>query len=121
MLILRFTAVAAALMLPFTAWAQQPFAGEFLDAESGVMFRFAENTDGSLSGELVGASGTLPVTVESADGVLQAWFEVDGDYAALYGELLDQDTLSLWLYFMDETGQPLPGTEEQAVLVRQDP
>ena len=111
---------AVALLLPGVAWAQQPLAGEFLELESGVLFRFTENADGSLSGEMAGSTGNLPLALETDGEVLQAWFEVEGQYAGLYGELTDPDTLSLWLYFIDEAGQPLPGTEEQAVAVRQD-
>lgn len=117
---IMFALVALALPTMSAVWAQHPLEGDFLEEQLGMLLQFRQGADGALEGVVVGPEELIPMTLITEGRVLQGSFVLAGQGLGVYGELLEDDvSFAFMLYFLDAAGQPVPGSEEEFVAVRQ--
>lgn len=95
------------------AAAQPPLAGEFLEHQIGFLLNFEVAPSGHLTGYLGGQGGEVPLSMEASGRSMLGSFVLDGETVGISAELQPDDTtLLIYLFALDQFGQPLPGTYE---------
>lgn len=95
------------------AAAQPPLAGKFLEHQIGLLLDFEVAPFGHLTGYLVGDSGQIPLSMEASDRSMVGSFVLEGETVGISAELQQDDTtLHIYLFSLDQFGQPLPNSYE---------
>ena len=102
------------------AFAQNPLVGEFLETQIGFMVTFQQDAAGQLTGAIHGASGAMPLTIQADTQNVQGSFLLEGMNHGFAAQLQpDGQTLLIWLYSLDASGQPIQSSYEQYTALRQ--
>lgn len=119
LIIATLFAVLAQLGLAF---AQNPLVGDYLASQIGFMVSFQQDAAGQLTGSIHGADGELPLTIQADMQNVQGSFLLEGENYGFAAQLQpDGQTLMIWLYSLDVSGQPIHSSYEQYTALRQVP
>lgn len=108
------TVLLAALAQLGFAFAQNPLVGQYLETQIGFVVVFEQEAGGPLTGTLYGASGGMPLDIQADTQNVQGSFMLEGMPYGFAAQLqADNQTLFIWLYQFDASGQPIQSSYEQ--------